>query len=121
MAKAKTHAPTDRVELYDKYISSHPEIVRKGAANPYTSVNGHMFSCLSRDGSVAVRVSRKDRDDFLEKHPDSVFISYNTVMKEYILLPFEIFEDEEAFMFWLNKSYDYVSSLKPKPTTRKKS
>ena len=120
MAKPKPHAPTDRVDLYDKYIASHPDIVRKGAANPYTSVNGHMFSCLSRDGDVAVRVSNEDRAEFLEKHPDAVFITYNTVMKEYILLPYDIFKDEKAFMFWLNRSFEHVRSFKPKPTTRKK-
>jgi hypothetical protein len=42
----KPNIPADQLALYDKLIATHPEIERKGAANPYTSLNGHMFSLL---------------------------------------------------------------------------
>jgi hypothetical protein len=42
----KPDIPADRLALYDKLIATMPEIERKGAANPYTSHNGHMFSLL---------------------------------------------------------------------------
>jgi hypothetical protein len=37
---------TDRVALCDKLIATRSEIERKGDANPYTVVNGNMFTIL---------------------------------------------------------------------------
>ena len=39
--------PPDKIALYDKLIATNPKIERKGASNPYTSLNGHMFWFLS--------------------------------------------------------------------------
>jgi hypothetical protein len=44
--KAKAMKSTDKVTLYDKLIATRPEIERKGDANPYTAVNGNMFTIL---------------------------------------------------------------------------
>jgi hypothetical protein len=44
--KKKTAIPNDKVAMYDKLIATIPEIKRKGAANPYTSLNGNMFTLL---------------------------------------------------------------------------
>ena len=41
-AAKKPNIPADKLALYDKLIARHPGIERKGAANPYTSLNGHM-------------------------------------------------------------------------------
>lgn len=38
MPKAKNHPHQDKVDLYDELIASHPDIERKGATMPYTSV-----------------------------------------------------------------------------------
>ena len=34
----------DVLDLYDQVIATQPDVRRKGAKTPYTSVNGHMFS-----------------------------------------------------------------------------
>ena len=35
---------------------------------PYTSLNGHMFSVLHKDGSVALRLPAAEREAFLKKY-----------------------------------------------------
>ena len=50
----KKPAPSDREALYDKLIATIPEIERKGDANPYTSLNGNMFTLLHKH-SLAIR------------------------------------------------------------------
>jgi hypothetical protein len=40
----------DKLALYDKLVATNPAIGRKGATVPYTSLNGHMFSYLSKGG-----------------------------------------------------------------------
>ena len=49
--KEKTAAKqkTPNVALYDKLIATHPAIERKGDANPYTSLNGNMFTLLHQN------------------------------------------------------------------------
>jgi hypothetical protein len=55
------------VELYDKLIATIPEIKRKGAANPYTSHNGNMFTLLHQSSRLAIRLPEDKRDEFLQK------------------------------------------------------
>jgi hypothetical protein len=43
MSMPKHNIPADKLALYEKLIATNPKIKRKGAANPYTSLNGHMF------------------------------------------------------------------------------
>ncbi|MGA7558021.1 MAG: hypothetical protein WCF61_12465 [Terriglobales bacterium] len=46
---------TDPVDLYDQLIATIPGIERKGDANPYTSLNGNMFTLLHGSRSLAIR------------------------------------------------------------------
>ncbi|MGD1847567.1 MAG: TfoX/Sxy family protein [Salibacteraceae bacterium] len=103
---------------YDELIASHPKITRKGKANPYTSHNGHMFTFFGKDGKVALRMAKADREDFLEQHNTQLAVSYNTVMKEYVSVPDALLEDRQQMEHYLQMSFDYVCSLKPKATTK---
>jgi hypothetical protein len=47
----------DKLELYEKLIATNPSVERKGATVPYTSVNGNMFSYLSKEGKLERSVS----------------------------------------------------------------
>ena len=116
---AKPSASNERVEISDRLIDAHPTIQRKGAANHYTSVNGHMFSCVNKVGDIAVRLSKEERGVFMQKYSAELLVSYNTVMKEYVVVPDKVLFNVDTFMMYLNMSFDYVSSLKPNPSTRK--
>ena len=120
MSKAKVIIPAEKLALYDDLIASQPDIDRKGKNNPYTSVNGHMFSFLDKTGVMALRLSKEDREAFMKKHNTELMISYNTVMKEYVRIPDDLLANKRAMKKYLKMSFEYVASLKPKPTTRKK-
>ena len=64
-AKKTNNIPPDKLALYDKLIGTHPKIERKGAANPYTSLNGHMFTYLNPAGTLALRLPGDEREKFL--------------------------------------------------------
>jgi len=119
MARAKPTFALKRVVRFEQQIAAHPDIESQGAANPYTSVNGNMFSCFNKEGHFALRLSEADRAQFEEQFKTPPFISYDTVMKEYVNVPDEVFFSDELFRKYLDLSFDYVRSLKPKPTTRK--
>jgi TfoX/Sxy family transcriptional regulator of competence genes len=113
--------PADKLELYDKLVASLPGVERKGATVPYTSVNGHMFSYLSKTGTLALRLPDETRDAFLKKYKTTLCKQYGVVQKEYVEVPDALLEKTSELKKYFAQSFAYVSSLKPKPTTRKKS
>src|SRR5580692_11363260 len=80
LPSSKHYAPA---ALYDNLIATRPEIERKGDANPYTSLNGNMFTLLHQ-GKLAIRLSEDEREKFLKKYKTNLFEAYGTVMKEYV-------------------------------------
>lgn len=74
----------DVLDLYDQVIASQPDVQRKGATTPYTSVNGHMFSFLTQDGHLALRLPAPERDAFLVRYRTGLCEQYGKVMKEYV-------------------------------------
>ncbi|MEM7336065.1 MAG: hypothetical protein AAF490_28555 [Chloroflexota bacterium] len=120
MAKPKYNPDQlDKLALYENVVARFPDIKRKGAKNPYTSVNGHMFSFLMQDGVLAIRLSKQQRTEFMDKYKTEQPVTYNTVMKEYVSVPGELLQDTDRMAEYFQMSFDYVSSLKPKPTTKK--
>src|SRR5258707_5358180 len=83
----KSAAPDGPLELYEKLIALNPDIERKGATHPYTSVNGHMFSCLHPSGALALRLPEGEKEKFLKKYKTTLFESYGVVQKEYVTVP----------------------------------
>jgi len=119
MPKYTASDPSKIVELYDAQLTAHPTIESKGAKNPYTSVNGHMFSCMNKAGEVGLRLSKEDQAAFLEKFDAKLFVSYGATMKGYVIVPMSLLESKE-FQTYLDKSYTYVTSLPPKATKKPK-
>jgi hypothetical protein len=120
MAKAKAAAPADKVELYEKLVATNPNVARKGAANPYTSVNGHMFSLLPKSGILALRLPEDERKSFISKYKTGLSVQYGTVLREYVDVPAELLENTEELKTYFDISLAYTSSLNPKPTTGNK-
>jgi len=120
MATKKTAAaaPPDKVQLYEKLVATNPKVERKGAAFPYTSLNGHMFSLLTRDGTLTLRLPEGERETFLKKYESKLSVQYGTVMKEYVEVPDALLKKTRELKKYFDLSYAYVSSLKPKPTKK---
>lgn len=121
MATKKTSAaPPEAIAAYDTLIASNPEIERKGATMPYTSINGNMFSLLTPKDGLILRMSEKDREAFRKKYKTGEVIQYGAVMKEYVAMPDSLLKNTKEAKKWLDKSVEYAKSLKPKATTKTK-
>jgi hypothetical protein len=48
--------PTKALDMYEAVVAGNPEVERRGATMPYTSLNGHMFSFLDKTGAMALRL-----------------------------------------------------------------
>jgi TfoX/Sxy family transcriptional regulator of competence genes len=119
-AQKKSPIPADKVALYEKLLATHPEIERKGADNPYTSLNGNMFSLLlSPEGRLALRLPQDEREQFLKKYKTKLFEAYGAVMREYVAVPDALLRKTKELQKYLGLSYAYAKTLKPMPTKKK--
>ena len=120
MTKKKTSIPEARVALYEKALSAVPEVERKGAANPYTSLNGNMFSLLlGPEGRMALRLPTAARAAFLKKYKTQLFEAYGTVMPEYVAVPDALLKKTAELQKHFRVSYEYAGTLRPKPTKKR--
>lgn len=108
------------MELYEKLVATNADVERKGATIPYTSRNGHMFSFLTKEGKVGLRLWDQDRPVFLKKYKTKLCEQHGTVMKEYVVVPDHLLKKTRELKRAFDVSYAHVGTLKPKPTTRKK-
>jgi len=119
-AKKENRAPADKVALYDKLIATNPDVERKGDTNPYTSFNGNMFTHLTPEGVLAIRLPEKEIGAFIKKYKTKLQESYGVVRKEYVVVPDSLLKKTNELKPYFDLSYAYVKTLKPKPTTKSK-
>jgi hypothetical protein len=119
-AKKKSPIPAEKVALYEKLLTAHPDIERKGADNPYTSLNGNMFSLLlSPEGRMALRLPLEEREEFLKKYKTELFEAYGAVMREYVTVPDALLRNTKELRKYFGMSYTYAKTLRPKATKKK--
>ena len=66
MSMSPAPPPEHEVAMYEALIATHSDIERKGKSSPYTSINGNMFTILSADGVLGMRLGAADREAFVE-------------------------------------------------------
>ena len=116
----KSPIPAEKVALYEKAVATLPGVERKGAANPFTSLNGNMFSLLSAvTESMALRLPKEEREAFLKKYQSKLFEVYGAVMKEYVSVPDALLKNTKELQKYMALSYEYAKTLKPKASRKK--
>ena len=115
----KATAPADRVALYEQLVATNPDIERKGATHPYTSLNGNMFSYLHPSGSMALRLPADERDKFLRKYKTTLSETYGVVQKEYVTVPEALLKNTRELKKYFHLSWQYAQTLKPKPSKKR--
>lgn len=120
-AGSKYEGPQEALEQYTAVVEAGSgDSIVKGAKNPYTSRNGHMFSFLDAEGSMALRLSDGLGEEFKSTHENGPVTSYGAVMRGYVSVPAELLADTAEAAAWFEKAYDWIGTLAPKPTTKKK-
>ncbi|MEW7007401.1 hypothetical protein [Lentilitoribacter sp. EG35] len=91
----------------------------KGKANPYTSINGNMFSFLDKEGTLCLRLSKADLANFMAEHDVPPVKQYGAVMKDYVSIPHPVLDDQKRLKEVFGKCLDNAKSLPAKPTKKK--
>lgn len=110
----KPAIPAAKLALYVKLIATNPVIERKGDTNPYTSYNGHMFTHLAPPGVLALRLGPDDLAAFLKRYKTKLFETYGVVKKDWAVVPDSLLAKTAELRPYLERSFAYVKTLKPK-------
>jgi TfoX/Sxy family transcriptional regulator of competence genes len=78
-----------------------------------------MFSLL-HSGVLALRLPRREREEFLKNYNATLYEACGTVMKEYVTVPEALLKDTQAVQKHLAVSYAYVQTLQPKATKKQR-
>jgi len=109
--KGTSAAPAATITRYDKLVASDPSVERKGATMPYTSVSGKMFSFLSSDGVVALRLPDGEREAFLKKYRAKLAVSHDTVLVDWVAVPPSLLTKTAELKPYFRKSRAYAETL----------
>ena len=120
MAKNECSIPPQALALYDRLLERFPEVVRKGAKSAYTSLNGHMYSFMTQEGDLALRMSPEHLEEFTRRYKAKPCIQYGATMRGYATVPKALLKRTDELAQHFERSLEYIGSLAPKPTTRKK-
>lgn len=111
----KYQGPPDALEAYREAVeASRSGTTVKGAKNPYTSRNGHMFSFLDPEGTMALRLSDEMSDEFRSRYDSGDVKQYGATMRGYSSVPVELLDDTAALAAWFDRSWDWIGTLDPK-------
>ena len=109
-----------KLELYQKLVATLPGAVLKGDTIPYTSLNGHMYSFLSKQDELSLRLPQDEIPKFLDKYKSRLAENYGVVQKEYVVVPDELLAKSSELKKYFQISLAYISSIKPKSTSKPK-
>jgi hypothetical protein len=110
--------PFEVLQRYRAVVEASGNGEVKGAKNPYTSRNGHMFSFLDGEGVMALHLSKELEAEFRSRYQSGPVVQYVRTMRGYSSVPPELLDDTEAIREWYDRAWEWIGTLKPKPTTR---
>jgi hypothetical protein len=117
---SKYEGPPAALEAYRSVVrASRSDAEVKGAKNPYTARNGHMFSFLDGEGAMALRLSDELTEDFRSTYESGDVTQYGSTMRGYSSVPAELLADADALAVWFDLSWDWIGTLPPKPAKKK--
>jgi hypothetical protein len=73
-----------------------------------------MFSFLTPEGKLALRLPAGEREAFLERFATKLCEQHGSVLKEYVEVPDTLFAQTAELQPYFAASVAYVGSLKPK-------
>ncbi|MCX5971334.1 MAG: TfoX/Sxy family protein [Coprothermobacterota bacterium] len=107
-------ASAEMVKRFERAMAPFPVQQRKMFGLPCAFLVGQMVAGLFQDG-LFLRLGEEDRKAFLALEGAGTFEPIpGRPMKEYVLVPPQLMDSDEALHAWLEKSLAYILTLPPK-------
>lgn len=111
-------SPAWLVQLFQALQPELGGTPRKMFGYPSAFENGQLFTGLFGDG-LFVRLGEQDRAELLQLRGAAPFAPMKgRPMKEYVVLPPSLIDDEEAVKSWMRRGLEYARSLPPKTAAK---
>ena len=111
---SKAALPQEGLKIYDSIIASCTGFEREGKTMPFTRANGYMFTLYNKAGEIGVRLPKERQQEFIEKYNSGPYFSYGAKMKDYVLVPENLWKKKKLMKDLFEESFKYVKSLPPK-------
>jgi TfoX/Sxy family transcriptional regulator of competence genes len=94
---------------------------RKMFGHPAYFVDGNMFAGIFGD-DIFIRLSEGDQKKIFSESDEAAQFEplEGRVMREYVVLPQAIYDDDVDFEKWLSRAYEYAIGLPPKKKKKAK-
>lgn len=105
--------PPENATLLASWMAGYPDAERRAMFGcPVFFIGGNM--CIgAHEGNFILRLSAADQEELLQ-HPAIVhFMPMGRPMREYLLIPPVVYEDDAFFRAWIQRSVAYVRTLPP--------
>jgi len=113
-SKSKSSIPSETLALYEKLVATNSDVERKGATVPYTSANGTMFSFLTAQGSLALRLPPDQLEPFFKKYNTTHPVAYGKVMKDWAAVPSSLLANTKELKKYFDLSHQHAAKKKSK-------
>jgi hypothetical protein len=119
-SKSKCAIPAETLALYEKLVATNPDVERKGAAVPYTSANGTMFSFLTANGTLALRLPPDQLEPFFKKFNTTHPVAYGKVMTDWAAVPDFLLANTAVLKKYFDLSFQHAVNKKTKAKSPKR-
>ncbi|HWY75201.1 MAG TPA: hypothetical protein VN281_06270 [Verrucomicrobiae bacterium] len=120
-AKPKSSISGETLALYEKLVATNPDVERKGATVPYTAANGTMFTFLTTDGTLALRLPPDQLEPFFKKFNTSHPVAYGKVMKDWAAVPASLLTNTRELKKYFDLGFEHAAAKKSKGKGKSKS
>ena len=105
-------SPPELIAFFEIVMDTFPKIEkRKMFGYPCRFINSNLFTGLHEENWL-IRLREVDWEEIIEKYGTKNFEPMaGRPMREYVLLPEEVLEDEDLLHHWIERSYNYARSL----------
>ncbi len=110
--------PMPTKDDYAALAETHWNLPIKGKANPYTSMNGNIFSFLSKEGEICLRLSKDNQTAYWQAHGREPVTQYGSVMQGYVALSDDVLKDTDLSARWFDQCLADARALPAKPTKK---
>ena len=118
-SKPKSSVPAETLALYEKLVATNRDVERKGATVPYSSANGTMFSFLTADGTLALRLPPDELEPFFKKFNTTHPVAYGKVMEDWAAVPDPLLAKTSELKKYFDLSFQHAANKKSKAKAAK--
>ena len=116
--KPPSSIPAETFALYEKLVATNPKVERKGTTVQYTAANGTMFTFLTADGTLALRLPPDQLEPFFKKYNTTHPVAYGKVMKDWAAVPPSLLANTKELKKYFDLGFEHAAARKSKGKAR---